>query len=298
MYAMHANVQVEQALTEDLSLTVGYIHSSGRHIPIYRNINRINPTGFLADGRPIFSSAVNAATRFDPRFNNILMAESAGNSRYNALTFQLNKRFSKGYQFSANYTLSKAEDDAPEQNLVATQSGNLVVQDPTNRERDWGNALADQRHTFVMSFVGRPQFNFESKLMRYIVNNNQIGIIATANSGERFNIVASGDINNDGFTGSDNPVGIARNSGKTPKQFNVDLRYSRFFEFGERFKLEAFGEFLNVFNINSVFQINSLTVATNADGTVRADQILPSIETRPVSSLDSRQFQLGFKFIF
>ena len=105
MYAIHGNVQLEQALTEDLSVTVGYIHSSGRHIPIYRSVNRINPVGTLADGRPIYSDTVSAATRMDPRFNDILLAEASGNSNYNAFTAQLNKRFSKGYQFSANYTL-------------------------------------------------------------------------------------------------------------------------------------------------------------------------------------------------
>lgn len=296
MYAMHANAQVEQALTEDLSLTVGFIHSSGRHIPLYRNINRINPIGSLADGRPVFSETVSSAFRMDPRFNNILLAESVGNSNYNAFTLQLNKRFSRGYQFSANYTLSKAEDDAPEQNLVATQSGGLVVQDPTDRSRDFGPSLADQRHTFVLSFVGRPDFHFDNKALNYILNNNQFGIITTANSGERYNIVASTDINHDGFTGSDNPVGVTRNSGVTPKQFNIDLRYSRFIPITERFKAEVFGEFLNFFNIDSVYQINSLTVTTDILGNPTQD--LPTFRNRAVTSLDSRQFQIGFKFIF
>ena len=298
LYAIHANVQIEQAISTDLSITAGFIHSSGRHIPVYRSINRIRTGATLADGRPTFISGttVNASTRIDPRFNNILVAESVGNSNYNALTLQLNKRFSKGYQFSANYTLSKSEDDAPEQNLVATQVGNLVAQDPTNRQRDFGPSLADQRHTFVLSFVGRPQFNFENKTLRYLINNNQVGIIATANSGERFNIISTIDVNGDGFLGSDNPVGIGRNSGTTPKQVNVDLRYSRFIDFTERYKLEIFGEFVNVFNINSVFQINNLTATTDALGNVTGG--LPTAQTRPVTSLDSRQFQLGFKFLF
>jgi hypothetical protein len=301
MYAIHTNAQIEQALTQDLSFTLGYIHSSGRHLPLYRSINRI-PSGLtLADGRPRYITTAPApGTRVDPRFNNILLTESVGNSNYDALTMQLNKRFSRGYQFSVNYTLSKAEDNAPEQNLVATQFGNLVVQDPSNRERDFGPSLADQRHTFNMSFVGRPQFNFENKAMRYLLNNNQFGIIATANSGERYNVVASTDINGDGFTGSDNPVGIGRNAFKTPKQFNVDFRYSRFFNFTERFKLEAFGEFLNLFNINSVFQLNALTVTTDALGNPTGP--IPTYElrkaTNQVVSLDSRQFQVGFKFIF
>ncbi len=297
MYAIHFNTQVEQVIANDLSVTVGFIHSGGRHIPVYRSINRIATANSLADGRRIFNTGAAAVgTRVDPRFNNILLLESGASSNYNALTFQLQKRFAQGYQFSANYTLSKSEDDAPEQNLVATQVGNLVVQDPNNRRRDFGPSLADQRHTFVMSFVGRPNFNFASKGLNYLLNNNQLGIIATANSGERFNIVASTDINGDGFTGSDNPVGIGRNSGTTPRQFNVDLRYSRMFPFSERFKLEFFAEAVNIFNINSVFQINTLTVTTDAAG--NATQALPTVLNRPVTSLDSRQAQLGFKFTF
>ncbi|NJM54126.1 MAG: hypothetical protein HC846_12535 [Blastocatellia bacterium] len=302
MYAIHFNAQVEQVLANNLSFTAGFIRSNGRHIPTYRSINRRTNGLTLADGRPRFDTT--AAGRVDPRFNNIILTESGGNSTYNALTLQLNKRFSQGYQFSANYTLSKAEDNAPEQNLVATQAGNLVVQDPTNRNRDFGPSLADQRHTFVMSFVGRPTFNFESSVLNYLVNNNQLGIIATANSGERFNIIGvtttSTDLNGDGVGNVDNPVGVGRNSGKTPKQFNVDLRYSRYFNFTERYKLEFFAEAVNIFNINSVFQLNNLTVTTDSQGNPL--QPLPSFATNKaantVTSLDSRQAQIGFKFIF
>jgi len=296
MYALHANIQLEQAITENLSFAVGYIHSGGRHIPIYRNMNLI-PFGFLADGRPVFSRLINPSTRFDPRFNNILIVESAGVSEYNALTLQLTKRFSRGLQFSANYTLSKAEDDAPEQNMTTGNIQGLVLSDPTNRRLDKGNSFADQRHTFVMSVVARPQFNFPNKTLRYLFNHNQVGIIATANSGETFNIVSTSDINNDGSAISDRPVGIKRNSGTTPPQYNVDLRYSRFFNFTERYKLEVFGEFQNLFNINSIVGFNNVTVATNANGELVGG--LPDFKARNQStSQDSRQFQLAFKFIF
>ncbi|MEZ5345266.1 MAG: TonB-dependent receptor [Pyrinomonadaceae bacterium] len=292
MYAIHTNFQVEQGLTDDISLTVGYIHSGGRHLPVYRSSNRVPLGTTLGDGRPIFNP--NPATRIDTRFNDILTVESVGNSVYDAMTLQLTKRFSRGYQFSVNYTLSKSEDDAPEQNLVAVAADELS--DPTNRFLARGPSVADQRHTFVMTFVGRPDFKFENEVWNRILNDNQIGIIATANSGETFNIVSTADLNNDGYSGSDRPNGIGRNSGLTPSQFNVDLRYSRFIRFTERYRLEVFGEFVNLFNINSIFQLNSRTVATNANGDATGP--LPDITNKAVSSLDSRQFQLGFKFIF
>src|SRR6185436_16681241 len=180
MDAIHSNIQIEQAITENLALAVGYVHSSGRHIAVYRNINLI-PTRFLSDGRPVFDRAVNPATRYDPRFNNIFMAEAAGVSQYNALALQLTRRLARGLQFSANYTLSKATDDSPEQNLATGAIQNLILTDPFNRRLDKGSSFADQRHTFVMTVVASPRFSFENKTLRYVFNNNQVAVFGTAN---------------------------------------------------------------------------------------------------------------------
>jgi hypothetical protein len=76
------------------------------------------------------------------------------------------------------------------------------------------------------------------------------------------------------------------------------LRYSRFFNFTERYKLEVFGEFQNLFNINSIVGFNNVTVTTNTS-TGELISELPDFRARNQStSQDSRQFQLGLKFIF
>ncbi|MFN2453120.1 MAG: TonB-dependent receptor domain-containing protein [Pyrinomonadaceae bacterium] len=295
LVAYHTNLQLEQTLAQNLSVTFGFIHSQGRHIPVYRNINPINPISFLADGRPVFDPVARVGTRLFPDFNTILIAESVGNSDYTAGTISLNKRFSSGYQFSANYTLSHSIDDAPEQNLVAATT--FTLSDPTDRRRDRGNSFADQRHTFVLSFVGRPTFDIENTFAKHLVNDNQFGFIVTGNTGEVFNIASNQDLNNDSVSGAgaDRPLFIGRNTGRTPKQFNVDMRYSRFFRFNERFNAEVLGEFINLFNHRSIFSVNGV-VTTNTAGVLSAP--LPDFTTRNPSALDSRQFQLGFKFNF
>ena len=300
MGVFHTNVQIEQALTQNLSMTIGAIRSRGNHLPVYRNINPINPTSTLADGRPKFDSAISAATRLYPNFNNVLLAESVGNSDYSAGTFQLSKRFAKGYQFSVNYTWSHSIDDAPEQNLVAVTD--TVQSDPTNRKRDRGNSVADQRHTFVTSFVGRPTFDIKNTFLNRLVNDNQIGLILTANNGETFNITSNVDVNGDGVTGSDRPLFIGRNTGRTPRQLNTDFRFTRYITFTERYKAEIIAECVNLFNQRSVFAINSV-VTTNATGSLTDSTgavitTLPDFSLRGPSALDSRQFQLGFKFNF
>ncbi len=293
LYAFHTNFQIEQAITENLSIAAGIVHSEGRHLPVTRQINCLPTGATLLDGRPIFGTP-NSSCRDQifPLFRNIQMVESVGNLRYDALGLQLTQRFSGGLQFSASYTFSKATDDAPDGRLES-----LNLSDASNRALDKSLSSGDQRHTFVMSLLFRPQFNFANKTLRYIFNNNQFGIIANANSGERFNILSNLDLNRDGFR-FDRPVGIRRNAGKTPNQYNIDLRYSRFFKFTERFRLEFFSEFTNLFNINRIVQYNNVTVTTNpTTGELIGE--LPDFRARNQSTAqESRQFQLGFKFIF
>lgn len=288
MYAIHSNIQLEQALSDDLSLAVGYVHSAGRHLNVYRNINVINPVRYLSDGRPVFGD-----DRLDPRFGWIVIAESGGVASYDAFSLQLKQRLSRGLQFSINYTLSKGINDAPDGDFEAT-----FLSDPTNRSHDLGHSSADQRHTFVTTMVYAPKFGFTSKALRWIFNSNQVGVTANAYSGMRFNITSADDINHDDIFGDDRPVGFQRNSGKTPSVFNLDLRYSRFVDLGDRFRLEFFAEFQNLLNINSIIAYSNVLVDTDAD-TGALIGPLPDFRARNQSVFqESRQVQLGIKLIF
>ncbi len=303
MYAIHFNIQLEQALTNDLSLAIGFVHSGGRHLPIYRNINCRPVGGALADGRPLFGTLTGTTiaactSRHFPQFQNIQMAESVGVSQYDALNVQLSQRFSRVLQFSANYTLAKATDDSPEQNMTTGFIQGLVSSDPSDRSRENGRSFADQRHTFIMSLVAHPRPKFSNRILQYIFNHNVFGVIASANSGETFNIISGTDLNRDGVATSDRPVGIARNSGTTPAQFNVDVRYSRFVEFGERYKIGISGEIQNLFNTNSIVSYNNVAVASSlTTGELLAP--LPDFKIRNQSTYqESRGLQLGIRFIF
>ena len=292
-YAMHFQAQLEQALTNDLSFTVGYIHSAGRHLPVYRqvNYNLVSPSAELEDGRPKYTSG----SKIDPNFNTILFVDSAGNSVYDALTLQLSKRFTKWYQFSFNYTLSRARDNAPERNLQGV--GSATQQDPSNLAWDWAYGVADQRHTISTSFVARPNFDIENRILRYIVNQNQFGFTAFAGSGETFPITTNFDLNGDGV-GSDVPYGLERNAGRAPGFFNMDFRYSRIIPFTERLKLEIIAEATNIFNINSTLSYGQ-TTQTSGYNTATGEISLPIDYSRFTrTAQESRQGQIGFKFIF
>lgn len=290
LYSTNANLQIERALTENLGLTLSYVFSKGTRIPVQRNINPINPIRTLADGRPVFDTAVSPQTRLLPDFDNVFLAESVGNSNYNGFTAQLVKRFSRGYQFTVSYTWSHAIDDAPEVNVL---DSNLQLSDPTNRRRDRGNALSDRRHIFYASSVLAPKLTLENRFLNALLNDNQFAFILSADSGDTFNIVANRDLNNDRIS-TDRPLFIGRNTVDGPNSFNWDVRYSRFFRVSERTNVEAFAEFTNITNHPNITGINS-TVAVNPDGSLVAPLPLRFPRT---DALESRQFQLGFRFNF
>ena len=146
------NVQYERAFGQNFYGSVGYTYVQGDLLPVIVNINPINPVSQLADGRPVFSSTINADTRLDPRFNQINVVQSLGDSTYNALMLQFGKRLSGGIQFDVNYTLGKGTDNAPLTTALSVQ-GDDGVGDPTNLERDRGPNLLDTRHSFAGSVV-------------------------------------------------------------------------------------------------------------------------------------------------
>src|SRR5205814_1730145 len=170
------NVQLERALGRDYSLNVGYTFSRITQLPVVTDVNLINPIGSLSDGRPVYSTAVNAATRMDSRFNHIYMVQSIGTGRYNALTVMLSRRLSHGTTFNLAYTLAKGEDNAPlSVQFPGTSSLGVVADafrtDPTNLDRDKGPNLMDMRHNFNGSVVFNPIVHTSNGMLAAILNN-------------------------------------------------------------------------------------------------------------------------------
>jgi hypothetical protein len=292
------NVQIDHGLGRNYSVSLGLVYVKGFNLPVIRNINLINPVGTLADGRPIYSTAVSASTRMDPRFNQINAVQSMGESTYKGVTLQLTKRYSSGLQYDLSYTLGKGEDNAPLTSTLAVQ-GDDGLSDPSSLDRDKGPNIMDQRHTFAGSIVWAPKIE-RSGVIGAIVNNNQLGMAIAVNSGLPQNIRANRDLNADGVS-ADRPIGIARNSVYLPARYNIDLRYSRMIPFNDRFKAELQAEFKNLLNNQQTSALNNLRIiavdaAGNPLAAIPADG--SSFSTVGRSGYESRQFQVGVKVTF
>lgn len=288
-------VQFERALGEKYAVSVGTSYVRGNALPVVTNINPINPTGALSDGRPIFSTTINATTRRDPRYNVVNMVQSIGDSTYKNLTLQFTRRMANGIQFDFAYTLGKSEDTAPIVSQLSVQ-GDAGRVDQTSLERDRGPNILDQRHTFVGSIVAQPQLSIENRALSAILNHNQFGIVMLLANGIPVNIRSNSELNNDGVA-SDRPLDVPRNSLKLPARYNVDLRYSRQFLQAGTVKAGVVLGVVNLFNTVQWSGVNA-TVATSLQG-VPVNPLPTSAKALPpTGGYGQRQIDVGFRVTF
>jgi hypothetical protein len=293
-YTINTSLQVQQQISRNDAVTLGYIHTGGRNLEFLRNMNLINPTGFLADGRPKFAAAVNAGTRLFPQFNNITLQDSGANSDYEALVLNYTRRFSHGVQMAAAYTWSHTISNAPDANSFEQ---NLVVEDLTNPLRDRGNSSVNRPHSLTFSSLLEPKMNGGNRIARAIVNDNLFAILGNVASGDQQNITAAGNLNGDTLATSVNrPAFIGRNTLRGPNIYQFDLRYTRtIITLFDRIKPQFFVEANNLFNHPNITSLNTAGVPVNADGTINqaAFANLTTFKTPSSTVLEGRLVQFG-----
>jgi hypothetical protein len=145
------NVNLQRELWGRTAMTVGYAGSRGRHLLRSGDVNLAQPTGTTADGRPFIAAGT---PRTNPAFSTIELKSSDGESWYNALVFEVRRRFQQGVSFQSSYTFSKSED---------TTQASTFFSDGTNGTTsalpefipgyNKGPSDFDTRHNWVMNFT-------------------------------------------------------------------------------------------------------------------------------------------------
>ena len=276
MRMVQANMQVEQALGSDFSVTAGVQYYGGRHIPVLLDVNLGAPVNVLADGRPVFSSS----NRPNPNFNQILQLSSAANSLYYGGFLALTKRFSHSFQFAASYTLGWAFNTND-----STGDAGSNVTDSTNLARDYGHSSSDQRHRFVLQGVWQP------RVRNLLLDGWMIAPNVTLTSSFPVNVVQGSDLNGDGIN-NDRPLFRGRNDTPGYGFEEVNLRVSRAFRVRERYSLELIGEAENLLN-------HTNAACTTAGCTGAVVNTFNAVDFKRVTSAtDSRQIQIGGRIRF
>ena len=286
LYSVNGNVSLSRELGKTAGITATYLYTRGNRLPVWRNSNLIPNGTFLADGRPVFGSG-----RINAAFNNIFLAESVGQSIYNGMNLQFHKRLSHGLDTFATWTWSHSIDDAPEQNNI--DSASAYLSDLTNRRRDRGNSLTDRRHAFNANAVYSSSSSASSKPIAYLLGHNRLSLVLNMQTGENLNMGSNRNLNND-LTGNafQRPLFIGRNTIVVPSTYELNVRYSRIFPIGERWKPEFFFESTNLLNHTNVTGMNT-TATVDATGAITTPATLAWS-----SAIDQRLIQFGLKLSF
>ena len=317
------DLSYERLIAPNTVVSVSALGSFGNSLPQFIDINLARPTSstaFTVVGGPFAGQVVTVPKFTNPRlnanFNAITEIQSTINTEYEALVVQLNRRFTKGLQYTVGYTLSRALDNG--QNSSTFNDTNDVF-NPYDLTFERGRSNLDSTHKFVASAIWHPSHSKDNKTLRWLLGDLNIAPIFTISSGFPYSAGVSGSTSGvasggGGLTGSNGgnrfPLN-GRNTFRSPKIVNTDLRISRRFHFKEAMSLELVGEGFNIFNRSQIVNVNT-TAYANGVSSLTANPTLPvgtpiltfqsaTFQTTSFTSnffIRERQFQLALRFEF
>jgi hypothetical protein len=283
---------------------VTYLFVDGDQLPrsIDRNLGTLGQRTFTVTGSGQTETYHSfAADRPFRNFQRVIAFESTAESRYNGVTFELNRRFSSGLQARAAYTLGRVEDTVPD--ATAVVPGNAgddakYASNPADFDTDRTDGNNDQRHRFVVSGIYTTDQwadRFEG-VTRSVLGGWTLSGILTAQSGQPYSArVGAVDLNGDGNTRNDYAPGTARNQFWLPGSVTFDPRVSRDIRLGTRTRLTLIFEAFNLFNDDIVTGVDTAFYTAS----LTANTLTPNAAFgTPLASVGERVIQLAIKLTF
>ncbi len=211
------SLRIQQELTSNTALTVGYVGSHGYHELIGIDANEpfpvicpaapcpaVYPGSFPAGlaGTPVPAGTyyVPTAIRANPAIANTWTYFSEGDSSYNGLQVDFNHRFSRGFSLRGAYTWSKTIDDGDSLNATTSGGEPALASNPFNLRADRGLANFDVRNVGVINASYAPHFGSNNRFL----TGWTINTIVTVQGGFPFTPQLSYNPSNNGDTR--NPV--------------------------------------------------------------------------------------------
>jgi len=261
-------------------------------------------------------------------FNSVDAQLSDGNSVYHGLTVNLQKRFGHSFELLSSYTWSHTIDDSTDlQSPLEPQDSRFPFLERSNSDFDqrhrWVTSAVMQTpgahrgdsawRYFTGDFTIAPIIEYSSGRPYTVITGTDYRLDLGASNG-RPSVGAGGTTTSEflpgvtfgvpsqcltnsgtqfGIAGVTPPFGcngnLGRNPFTTPNFFQLDLRLSRRFSLGERFKLDVIADAFNLTNRLNVAAVNQLC-DPRSSSTCSAGQ--------PTAAYDARQFQFALKVLW
>jgi hypothetical protein len=313
-YISQWSLGVQRELPGAMTAEVTYFGSAGVHLRRLMSYN--NPV-------PSQEPNTNNARPF-PKFGSIQVMSAPGHSSYHALYLKVQRRFADGLSFLSSFSYSKSIDDGS--GVRTTDGDSLTPSNQYDLRLERGLSAFDFRKRWTTSFLWELPFGREGRWLKspgisdVILGGWQVSGILTMQDGFPFTVQCGpGNIQNGGgicypdATGVDwrlpgsersrtrwfntdafvdrNPAGgpfrygtVARNSLIGPGFVSLDASANKRFMLG--------GQHLE-FRVE-VFNVPNLPIWGQPGNQLRT----PNFGVINSTRLDSRQIQLGLKFVF
>ena len=149
-------LKVQQQITANMSLSIGYVGSHGYHQMLSEDVNEPVPTISPASPCPATLAAgtvyyPKGAPFANPNLANTTTWISEGVSSYNGLVVDVRQNLSHGLQFRGVYTYPKSLDNGTAWNSSVGANAPGFVMFPLDPKLDWGLSNSDVRQLGVMS---------------------------------------------------------------------------------------------------------------------------------------------------
>ena len=254
-YTQQWNIGYAQEIGKNSALEFDYVHILGLHEFSSLDINpRIgplinaqrstpNPGRILTSTFAAHATELTAAFGTPTPFGRITVAQSDSRSRYDAFTVAYKKRYSNKFQLNAHYTLAKSQAWFGATADFGLQPQNMFAKfDPIN----FGPTAEDERHRFVISGIFDLPWGFQVAPIFQMASARPYSILpACACDINRDGVINDRDSVNPGI---DDQHKLPLNDHRGDRFTQLNVRASKFFNFGEHKKLGLFFEAFNVFN--------------------------------------------------
>lgn len=219
---------------------------------------------------------------------NVVVTETAGESRYYAASVNLQKdKGDDNFSYRLIYTLSYLKNN--------TEDINFRAQDANNFEAEWGPSINDRRHVMNAIFSYYPAERLAFTLAALLQSGQPINRVPDAR------VYGTSDLNGDGrsfgnaYVGnSDRQPGESRNNDRLPWSSNFDLGVQYDFALAGNSAIQLRADVFNLFDAenlsgysNNATQSNQIQVGSKSSGVLaRKNAGAP------------RQFQFSLRYAF
>ncbi len=139
-YVQQWNFTLERDLGGSIGLRLSYVGTKATKLVYGRNVNMPAPA----------TAAFNQNRRPFPLFRNITARENGGSQSYNALTTQIERKWSRGLSFMGAWTWAKNLTDIDE--IGGVEAG-TVIENAFNRSRERADAQYTPRQRFISTVI-------------------------------------------------------------------------------------------------------------------------------------------------